>query len=317
MIMPRSPSPKAFPIASRAKDALPFQRIGFVIKHRQPEALKLAVELARTLLERGIDVYFCDETQGATKPFRNHKKVRVVTKPRLVQTCDLLIVLGGDGTYLSVARLMQERSIPVLGVNMGQLGFLTEIKKEEVHSVLEGLLNGDELRISERALLEVSIQRKGRKKPQVVPVVNDVVISKAAIARMITLRVSVNGKLVSSLKADGMIVSTPTGSTAYSLAAGGPILEPSLRAMILTPICPHSLAQRTLVLSDDSRVVLELESDPGEVLITLDGQEVVEMKQGDRITVRRFKKHALKLVGSPSRDFFAVLREKLKFGIRA
>lgn len=291
-------------------------RVGFVIKHRQPQAAAFAVQLARWLLERNAEVLFCDETPGIAKPFKRNRSVKVVKKPKLTELCDLIVVIGGDGTYLSIARLMEKRSVPLMGVNMGQLGFLTEIKKEEALEVLSKIIDRGEIEISSRTMLEATLQRK-RREILSIPIVNDVVVAKGAIARMISLKISVNGKEVAPLRADGLIVSTPTGSTAYSLAAGGPILEPSLRAMILTAICPHSLAQRALVVPDDSKVVLELQNSPGSVLVTFDGQEVVEMKEGDRMIVRRYRKHALKLVTSPTRDYFGLLREKLKFGIRA
>ncbi len=236
-------------------------------------------------------------------------------KARLPEVCELIVVLGGDGTFLSIARLMKARSVPILGVNMGQLGFLTEIKRTEAYSVLKSIVDGKKPRISERRLLEVTLKRKNR----VIfsgPVVNDAVISKGAIARIIGLEVGVGGKWAHNVRADGLIVSTPTGSTAYSLAAGGPILEPDLPGVILTPICPHSLTQRPLVLSDQAEVQIRLHHRPGHVLLTLDGQDAISLNEDDLITVRCFKRHALKLISSPTRDYFSLLREKLKFGMR-
>jgi NAD+ kinase len=190
---------------------------------------------------------------------------------------------------------MKNRSVPVMGVNMGQLGFLTEIKRTEAIETLGHLMAGKAPLISERALLEVTVTRKKKIVFQG-PVVNDAVISKGAIARIIGLQVGVNGKWVHNVRADGIIVSTPTGSTAYSLAAGGPLLEPSLNALVLTQMC--------------------LNHRPGHVLLTLDGQDAVDLDEDDVVTVRRFKKHSLKLISSPTRDYFSLLREKLKFGIR-
>lgn len=243
-------------------------------------------------------------------------RVTIVKKPKLVDVCDLIVVLGGDGTYLSIARLMKNRSVPVMGVNMGQLGFLTEIKRTEALETISSLLRGMPPVISERALLEVTLERKGK----IIfhgPVVNDAVVSKGAIARIIELEVGVNGKWLHRVRADGVIVSTPTGSTAYSLAAGGPIIEPSLPALILTAICPHSLTQRPLVIPDSAEIQIHLKQRPGHVFLTLDGQDVVDMKEGDVVNIRRFKKHSLKLISSPTRDYFGLLREKLRFGERA
>ena len=242
-------------------------------------------------------------------------RIQVVPKPRLVEVSDLIIVLGGDGTLLSIARLMKNRSVPVLGINMGQLGFLTETKRSEAFERVDQLLSGEKPIISERVLLEVTLCRNDK----VVfsgPVVNDVVISKGAIARIIGMEIRVDHQIVNEVRADGIIISTPTGSTAYSLAAGGPIVEPSLRALIITPICPHTLTQRPLVVPDDREIQVCLRQRPGHVVLTLDGQDVVDMKEDDVVSIRRFKKHALKLITSPTRDYYSLLREKLKFGLR-
>ncbi len=297
------------------------KRIGFIIKHKHPEAAALATDLAALVLTHGLFPVFADESPGVIQGFKAELKpsqrtrVKVVRKAKLVSECDLIVVLGGDGTYLSIARLMRERSVPVMGVNMGQLGFLTEIKRGEAIEALTDIMMGKPALISERALLEVTLTRQGRIAFQG-PVVNDAVISKGAIARIIGLDISVNGVWVHSVRADGIIVGTPTGSTAYSLAAGGPIISPTLPALVMTPICPHSLTQRPLVISDNSEIKICLKQRPGHVLLTLDGQDAVDMKEDDIVTIRRFKKHSLRLISSPTRDYFGLLREKLKFGMR-
>ncbi len=310
---------------SKFRRTASLKSIGFVIKHRQPEAAALAKELARIVLAEGLRVCFADESESTVKEFLlglkslNHKpwtkKVSMVDKHELADHSDFIVVLGGDGTYLSIARLMKSRSVPVMGVNMGQLGFLTEIKRTEAVETLRRMLEGKPMIAQSRALLEVTLTRKGKTIFQG-PVVNDAVISKGAIARIIGLQVAIDGKWAHNVRADGLIVSTPTGSTAYSLAAGGPIVEPSLPALVLNAICPHSLTQRPLVISDESEIQICLNHRPGHVLLTLDGQDVVDMKEGDLVTVRRFKKHSLKLISSPTRDYFSLLREKLKFGMR-
>lgn len=291
------------------------RRIGIVVKLRNPEAERLAIQAAERILDHGVDVYFSSENRAVAARLSSGR-AKVIEKKRLPLTVDLVVVFGGDGTYLGVARMMSSRSVPILGVNMGQLGFLTEIKKEEALDVLQGVLENGRATIQKRGLLEVEVRRKKR----VVfrgPVVNDAVISKGAIARIIGVSLTVGDLWVNTVRADGLIVSTPTGSTAYSLAAGGPILEPSLSAMVITPICPHSLTQRPIVVSDRNVIVMRLEDRPGHVLLTLDGQDAVDLKEGDSITVRRFKKHPLLLVTSEERDYFALLREKFKFGMRA
>lgn len=307
------------------------KNIGFVVKHHHPKARSLALELAENLVRRGYSVYFgtesqqigddlaetmiCGkpETKKSRKPPAKNGKCHIVEKKKLVDLTDLIVVLGGDGTLLSIARLMRNRSVPILGINMGTLGFLTETNHLDAQAHLDLILKGKEPAIQERALLEVTLKRKNK----IIfkgPVVNDVVISKGAIARIIGIRVSLNGKIINSVRADGLILSTPTGSTAYSLAAGGPILEPTLGAVILAPICPHSLTQRPIVISDKNEIELCLNHKPGQVVLTLDGQDVFEMNEEDVVKVKRFAKHSLKLITNPERDYFSLLREKLSFG---
>lgn len=301
-------------------NSLKVKKIGLVIKHHQPEAASFAAQLAEFILSQGVQIYFADESALLAKDISRSlrvtkKNIQIVKKSELVDYCDLIVVLGGDGTYLSIARLMKKRSVPVMGINMGQLGFLTEIKREEAIGALQNIFDGEPPVVNERALLEVTLIRKNKIIFQG-PVVNDAVISKGAIARIIGMQVWVNDQWVHNVRADGLIVSTTTGSTAYALAAGGPIIEPSVAALVVAPICPHSLTLRPLVIPDSSLVKICLNHRPGHVLLTLDGQDVVDMKEDDIVLVRRFKKHSLKLISSPSRDYFSLLREKLKFGAR-
>ena len=301
------------------------RHVGFVVKHHHAQAAALAVQLAEFVLTQGRraatrEVFFADESRSiaarvAAIPGIRKARIKVLPKAQLVDHCDLIIVLGGDGTFLSIARLMKSRSVPVMGVNMGQLGFLTEIKKSEAITAVASILNGEKPVLSRRALLEVTVKRAGKTVFQG-PVVNDAVISKGAIARIIGIRVCINGREVNQIRADGVIVSTPTGSTAYSLAAGGPIVEPSLGALVITAICPHALTQRPMVINDDSVVEMCLQHRPGHVLLTLDGQDVVDLKEGDLVSIRRFRKHDLQTICAPERDYFELLREKLKFGHR-
>jgi len=304
------------------KKAIPLTigKIGLVVKHHQPEAAVLAAEIAKLILERNILIFFAKESiqlaKSITKVHQSKKKlIKIIQKDELVDECDLIVVLGGDGTYLSIARLMKKRSTPVMGINLGQLGFLTEFKKTEALKALSSLLDGSPPIIRERDLLEVTLQRSNKTLYQGL-VVNDAVISKGAIARIIGMEIWVDSHWVNHVRADGIIVSTTTGSTAYALAAGGPLVEPSVPALVIAPICPHSLTLRPLVISDESEIRIRLSDRPGHVLLTLDGQDVVDMKEDDVVNLRKFKKHSLQLIASPDRDFFSLLREKLKFGVR-
>ncbi len=226
---------------------------------------------------------------------------------------DLVIVIGGDGTFLSVVRSMGSRQVPILGVNAGSLGFLTDTSLPHLHKALEKVITGEHT-IESRMMLDVELERNGNVVAKQT-VLNDVVITKGAIARMIEVGVEINEQLVATIRADGIIVSTPTGSTAYSLAAGGPILYPGIGSMILTPICPHTLTYRPVVVSDDSTVELTLRSSSGEVYKTFDGQVSVPMLQEDTVRVRKSRSR-LKLVSLSSHNYFQVLRHKLRWAER-
>jgi len=237
--------------------------------------------------------------------------VAVAPGREMAARADALVVLGGDGTLLSASHLL-DKPVPVLGVNFGTLGFLTEITMPELFPALEGVLRG-EYRFEERSMLRARVVR--RDEPEVVgDVLNDMVITKAALSRIIELEVSVGGLFVSSFRADGLIVSSPTGSTAYNLAAGGPILHPALAAIVLTPICPHMLSNRPLVIGDESLVEVRLRAArEGEVHITFDGQRGFPLDRADVVAVTRSPR-TLRLVKAPDRDYYEVLRTKLKWG---
>lgn len=295
--------------------------IGFVLKLHQSEASAAALEFAQFLLKSGCQIFFAQESHLVAEELRRQvdlrwkEKIHLIEKNKMAEQVNLIAVIGGDGTFLSIARLMRKHEVPIIGINMGHLGFLTEFKKEEAEVALRELIKGKSFPMQNRALFEVTVKRKNKTIFQG-PVVNDAVISKGAIARIIGLEIGINGKWVHNLRADGIIVSTPTGSTAYSLAAGGPIVEPSLKAMILTPICPHSLTHRPLIIPDYFSVKICLSHLPGHVLLTLDGQDTVDLKEEDLVLVKKFGHHPLKLISSSNRDYFGLLREKLKFGVR-
>jgi len=229
----------------------------------------------------------------------------VYTRGEIPSRVDFLVVLGGDGTLLSVANLAAKAEIPLIGVNLGFLGFLTETKKEEMEEALEEFLSG-KASVDERELLEIKFRSKR------IFALNDAVINKSALARIITIRVGIDGQEISRLRADGIIVSTPTGSTGYSLSAGGPIVNPSVSAILITPICPHALTQRPIIIPSSLKVSLKLISGE-EVYLTLDGQRGEEMREGEIIEVKRATQK-LKLIRPSGRTYYKMLREKLGWG---
>jgi len=226
---------------------------------------------------------------------------------------EMVVVLGGDGTLISVARMIGDREVPILGVNLGSLGFLTEITLDELCASVERYSTGD-YKISERMMLKVTVVRNGEliEKKRVL---NDVVITKGALARIIDLETTINDSYLTTFKGDGLIISTPTGSTGYSLSANGPILYPELECFVITPICPHTLTNRPIVVASDSLISVELKCLKEDVFLTLDGQVGIELKCGDEIRVRK-SEYQTRLIISYSKDYFEILRTKLKWGER-
>jgi NAD+ kinase len=263
-------------------------------------------ELEKWLEQRGLAVRLDEEAaQWVGRPGQ--------TRAELAAAVDLIVVLGGDGTLLSASRSAGSRPVPVLGVNLGTLGFLTEIALDELFATLERVLASN-VRIDAHMRLDIVAQRGDDVLGRFLAL-NDAVISGATLARMIDLDTRADGLDVTSYHADGLIVSTPTGSTAYSLAAGGPILLPEVEALVLTPICPHTLTQRPLVLPQSSVIEVIVRSRGDGVQLTADGQEGLGLREGDRVVVRR-SNHPLLLVASPVRDRFEILRQKLHWGAR-
>jgi NAD+ kinase len=230
------------------------------------------------------------------------------------EQAELVVVLGGDGTLISVARLFSGKDVPIVGVNLGSLGFLTEVTVDELYPLIEHCLKGDP-RVSERMMLEVTLYRDG-KEIETCHVLNDMVINKGALARIVDLETKINRHFLTTFKADGLIVSTPTGSTGYSLSAGGPIIHPLMSCIAITPICPHTLTNRPIVVTDDSIISITIASTFDEkVYLTLDGQVGFKLMPGDTIEVRRAL-NTTSLVMSKDRDYFEILRTKLKWGER-
>ncbi len=237
-----------------------------------------------------------------------------LTDEEIREQAELVVVLGGDGTLISVARLFSGKDVPIVGVNLGSLGFLTEVTVEELYPLLERCLKG-EPRVSERMMLEVTVCRDGQEIEKC-NVLNDMVINKGALARIVDLETKVNRHFLTTYKADGLIVSTPTGSTGYSMSAGGPIVHPLMSCILITPICPHTLTNRPIVVTDESIISITIASSFDEkVYLTLDGQVGFKLMQGDSIEVRKALK-TTSLVMSKDRDYFEVLRTKLKWGER-
>ena len=277
------------------------KKVGVVIKPHAPRIESILAELGVYLEGRGIQCLL--EDVAAEKL----KRPGGVPRPKIPEEADLVVVLGGDGTLLSIAHIAACKNVPVMGVNLGNLGFLTEVPLNEMALTLDALLGGNENIISTRLLLE------SRFKGDFDLCLNDLVINKSALARTIHIKIWIDDREVETMKSDGLIIATPTGSTAYSLAAGGPILQPSIPAVLLTPICPHTLTFRPTVISSDSHIRIQLLTSGEEVFLTLDGQRGAPMVKNDIVEVRRAKCE-LSLVSSPKRNYFDLLREKLSWG---
>jgi len=273
-------------------------RIGFVIKPHAPGIEGILKDLLAYLRGKGATCVLesvAAEMIGAPKG---------IPREKLPAKSDLVVVLGGDGTLLSVAHRAALADVPIMGVNLGRLGFLTEIPLDETRLTLDALLAGNTDIISVRTLIAARFRRR------IHNCLNDVVINKGAVARMIQIGIRIDGREVAVLKADGLIVSTPTGSTAYSLSAGGPIIQPRVAALVLSPICPHTLAFRPMVIAAESRISLKLLTGGEEVSLTLDGQRGTLLKENDEIEIRR-SDAVLRLITSPRRNYFDLVKEKL------
>ena len=284
------------------------KRIAIVSKPSKRELEKLVPELADWLRKRKYKVIVDPETsQWATNCETVPRSEIAAKKP------DLVIVLGGDGTLLAAARSVARENIPILAVNLGSLGFLTEVPVAELYATFEAVEQEKFTRES-RAMLQCNVKRKNDCVAEYIAL-NDVVVTKGTIARMAEVDVSINGRFVANFKADGVIVATPTGSTAYSLAAGGPILEPSVDAFVVTPVSPHALTHRPLVVRDSAEISLLVRGAPEQTFLTEDGQVGMPVLEGDQIICKK-SPHQIHLLRLPGSTFFDVLRTKLKWGER-
>ncbi|MGQ4808943.1 NAD kinase [Candidatus Entotheonellaceae bacterium PAL068K] len=282
------------------------KRVGLIAKPHAPELPALLRQLLPWFAQRHVEVFLDADTTATIG------KVSPYAKPSIPGVVECMIVLGGDGTLLSVARLLEAHDIPILGVNLGSLGFLTETTVSELFLHLEQVLKGDYM-VQQRLRLKTCIHRQDECLAQPA-VLNDVVINKGALARIIDLETYVDGLYLTTYRADGLIVATPTGSTAYSMAAGGPILYPTMQALILNPICPYTLGQRLIVLPDTVKIEVILQTPDEDVLVTLDGQVGITLGYGDMVDIQRAEK-PLKLIRTAKQDhYFQILRTKLKWG---
>ncbi len=284
------------------------ERVGIIAKVHTPGIREILKELNQWLSERQVQIFFDRGTgQLVDQPLEVHPKAKI---PSLV---DLIIVLGGDGTLLSVARIVGEKEVPILGVNLGSLGFLTEVTLDEMYTSLEHVYEG-EFMTSQRILIVAHVSREGER-IAAYSALNDVVINKSALARVIDLETCIDRQYMTTYKADGLIVGTPTGSTAYNLSAGGPIIHPDMHALILTPICPHTLTNRPTVIPDTSDISITLKSENEDVFLTLDGQVGFTLRYLDVVHLGKAA-HMIRLIRPPEKNYFEVLRTKLKWGER-
>lgn len=281
--------------------------IGIIAKNNIEEPFEITKKLSNWLKERGVEVYVEKELG---KKIRHPNSIDRREIPKLV---DVILVFGGDGTFLGVAREACKYGTPILGINLGGLGFLTEVTVDELYPMMERIIDGD-YEVEDRQMLITSI-RRGKKNIGTYEVLNDVVINKGALARIIDLAIYIEDSHVTTYKADGIILATPTGSTAYSLSAGGPIVHPGIPVTIITPICPHTLTNRPLVVSSEMKVEIKVTTQEPDTYLTLDGQIGVRLKTGDLIEVKRTDT-SVKLIKSPFRDFFSILKTKLMWGER-
>jgi NAD+ kinase len=283
-----------------------FHTIGIISRPRRSNLEVVVPPLLHWFAARGIRTLYDTETAGAL-----HDSSHGLTREEVAEQSQLLLVLGGDGTLLAAARVAARLGIPILPINMGSLGFLTSFTIEEMYPALEQVLAG-RFSCSERVMLDVELHRDAEVIERQA-VVNEAVINKGALARMIDLQLTIDGDFVCRYRADGLIVATPTGSTAYSLSAGGPIVHPAVESWIITPICPHTLSDRPVVVRDSSLIEVHLSGDTESVFLTLDGQTGIPMQAADVVRMRRAAER-LRLIQPAQKSYFEILRSKLKWG---
>jgi NAD+ kinase len=283
-----------------------YKTIGIISRPRRAILAEIVPPLLAWLKERGVATLIDPETAGPL----NHSAAGK-TRQEIAEDADLLLVLGGDGTLLAAAREAAPRGIPILPINLGGLGFLTSFTLEELYPALEDALAG-RAAVSERVLLLIERTQAGNTLTEQ-RVLNEAVVHKGTLARMIELELYIDGGFVCRYRADGLIVATPTGSTAYSMSAGGPIVHPAVESILITPICPHTLSDRPVVVQDGSKIELRMAENSDSVFLTLDGQTGVPLEAGDRVRITRAAER-MKLIHPPNKTYFEILRNKLKWG---
>jgi len=284
------------------------RRIGIIANVEKERAAEYTRQLKTWALGKGLEGYLEEKIAAKTGEPRGYDR------QELASQVDMAVVFGGDGTLLMAARTLRRYDVPILGVNLGSFGYLTVVHLNEMFGALEMILKG-EFRIEERMMLDAVVTRDGREISEHT-VLNDVVINQGDLCRLVELETFVDDRYLTTFMADGLIISTPTGSTAYSLSAGGPIVFPQLNSIIINPICPHTLTNRPVILPGSATVKVASWTEKGGAALTLDGQVSFMMKQGDIVTVKR-SKYCTKLIVSPERDYLEILRSKLGWGGRS
>jgi NAD+ kinase len=281
-------------------------RLGIIANLNRPGAGEVICRTLEWIENRGYDYRVCQ-----TLPCAEIPAGKTVEREELTSLCDMIVSMGGDGTLLATARLVGDRDVPILGINLGSLGFLTQVTAAEVERSLDLIADGRH-RVEQRMLLETQVIGAGGVPPAYA--LNDVVVDRGDVARIIDLDLYVNEEFISTFRADGLIVATPTGSTAYNAAVGGPILNPCMQAIVLSPMAPQSLAARPLLFGGDDLVLIKFSSQHESGLMTVDGQLSVPLVSGDQISIRRAE-HCTKLITLPEHSFYEILRNKLNWGV--
>jgi len=282
----------------------PYRNVGIVMKPGYGATQDLLQNIFTWMRQRGASVLWFKENPAIPG-------IEAVSEEEFQDRCDMIMVLGGDGTFLAAGKLALHKDVPILGINLGRLGFLTEITVPEMIPVLEKIQEGQVV-IETRHLLEARIKKEDQIQFEG-HVINDAVISKAGIARLLEIETRVNQNFLALFKADGLIISTPTGSTAYSLAAGGPIVFPTMEAIVMTPICPHSLNHRPLVVPDHLTISVHAVTPAENVSLTLDGQTMRVLQNEEYVEIAKSSYH-LRLIKSPFKGYFDILKSKLRWG---
>ncbi len=285
-----------------------FKTIGLIGRYGDPTVSTLLHDLSSFLKNRKLNVLL-DESTASLVPDHN---LDIANRQTIGEKCDLVIVLGGDGTLLNAVRSLADFSVPLLGINRGRLGFLSDIQPKEMEKYLNEILDGQYI-AKERFLLHTHIEREGEKIGES-DAFNDVVVHKWDVARMIEVKIFIDDQYVNTMRSDGLIVSTPTGSTAYALSGGGPIINPSLNAIVLVPICPHTMSNRPIVISGDSQIRIKVKNaSQSQAQITCDGQINLGLVSGDYVMIKK-NKNPVELIHPTNHDYYEILRAKLHWG---